>query len=72
MTTQKSPEEVWTLQKTKLKLLYTHLNDEDLAFDYGKKEVMMTTLQAKLGKTREELNVILLELGSAKPHDSIT
>jgi hypothetical protein len=53
------PEALWRTQKAKLKLLFAHLNDDDFKFDYGMKDVMMTKLQAKLGKSREELNAIL-------------
>jgi hypothetical protein len=58
----KNPEELWTLQKAKLKLQFTHLHDEDFYYDYGKKDVMLESLQKKLGKSREELNEILLGL----------
>lgn len=58
----KNPEELWTLQKAKLKLRFTHLDDEDFQYDYGKKDVMLDLLQKKLGKSREELNHILLGL----------
>ena len=58
----KNPEELWTIQKAKLKLLFNHLHEEDFHYDYGKKDVMLEQLQAKLGKTREELNVLLLGL----------
>jgi hypothetical protein len=58
----KSPEELWTLQKAKLKLRFTHLHEEDFQYDYGKRDVMLESLQKKLGKSREELNEILLRL----------
>lgn len=58
----KKPEDLWTLQKAKLKLLFTHLHDEDFQYDYGKKDEMLESLQKKLGKSREELNEILLGL----------
>lgn len=58
----KNPEELWTVQKAKLQLLFTHLHEEDFRYDYGKKDVMLDQLQAKLGKSREELNVLLLGL----------
>ena len=58
----KNPEELWRLQKAKLKLRFTHLDDEDFQYDYGKKDVMLDLLQKKLGKSREELNHILLGL----------
>jgi hypothetical protein len=53
------PEELWRQQKIKLKLLLPYLSDEDLRYDYGMKEVMLTKLQTKLGKSREELNDLL-------------
>lgn len=56
------PQQTLRLQMAKLKLRYSHLTDDDVSFDYGKKEVMMTALQAKLGKTREELNTILQQI----------
>lgn len=62
MSKIKNPEELWTLQKAKLKLRFTHLDDEDFQYDYGKKDVMLDLLQKKLGKSREALNHILLGL----------
>lgn len=58
----RTPENLWTAQKTKLKSLFPQLTDEDFQYDYGEKEVMMTLLQQKLGKTREELNGLLSDL----------
>ena len=58
----KNPEELWTVQKAKLRLLFPHLHDEDFQYDYGRKDAMMDQLQAKLGKSREELNALLLGL----------
>jgi hypothetical protein len=55
----KNPDKLWTLQKAKMKLLFSQLHDEDFHYDYGEKEVMMTQLQLKLGKSREELNLLL-------------
>ena len=57
-----NPDELWTVQKGKLRLLFTNLNDEDFQYDYGKKDVMLELLQKKLGKSREELNLLLSEL----------
>jgi hypothetical protein len=57
-----TPDQNWRRQKAKLKLMFAHLRDEDLYYDYGKKEVMMTNLQGKLGKSREELNILLKQL----------
>ena len=58
----KNPEELWALQKAKLRLRFTHLNDEDFQYDYGKKDVMLDELQKKLSRSREELNQLLLGL----------
>ena len=57
-----TPDQNWRRQKAKLKLMFPYLDDGDLYYDYGKKEVVMTNLQAKLGKSREELNILLTQL----------
>lgn len=31
----KNPDELWTIQKEKLKLIFPDLHDEDFHFDYG-------------------------------------
>ena len=62
MITSKRHKELWAMQKAKLKLTFTHLRDEDFHYDYGKKDVMMTHLQLMLGKSRNELYRILLNL----------
>jgi uncharacterized protein YjbJ (UPF0337 family) len=49
----------WNDQKGKLKTRFSTLTDKDLLFEMGKKEEMLTRLQAKLGKTREELVEII-------------
>jgi hypothetical protein len=59
MNDLKNPDELWRLQKAKLKLLFSQLHDEDFHYDYGEREVMMTQLQLKLGKSRDELNLLL-------------
>ena len=58
----RDPDELWAVQKAKLKLLFTHLHDDDFYYDYGRKDVMLEQLQKKLGKSREELNLLLLGL----------
>ncbi|RAW01994.1 general stress protein CsbD [Pseudochryseolinea flava] len=63
MTQNPSPVEIWEIQKIKLKSMFKNVHDDDFKFDYGKKEVMMSNLQVKLGKTREELNKLLEGLG---------
>jgi hypothetical protein len=62
MSYRQKPEELWRKQKAKLQLLFSQLNEDDFKFDYGMKEVMMTKLQTKLGKSRSELNALLAGL----------
>ena len=57
-----TPDQNWRRQKAKLKLMFAHLDNGDFYYDYGMKEVMMTNLQGKLGKSREELNILLTQL----------
>lgn len=52
----------WEEQKSKLKLKYNNLTDEDLKFEEGKKQEMMGKLQTKLGKTDVELTEIIKNL----------
>ena len=52
----------WDEQKGKLKQKFAALTDNDLMFAIGKKEEMFGRLQKKLGKSKEELHKILLEL----------
>jgi len=52
----------WNEQKGKLKQKFAILTDNDLMFAEGKKDEMFGRLQKKLGKTKEELHKIILEL----------
>ena len=52
----------WQEQKGRLKQKFAVLTDDDLMFVQGKKEEMMGRLQAKLGKTKEELMKIISEM----------
>lgn len=52
----------WNEQKGKLMQKFAILTDNDLMFAKGKKEEMLGKLQIKLGKTKEELYKIILEL----------
>jgi hypothetical protein len=54
---------VWRKQKSKLKIMFSTLNDNDFKYEYGMKDVMMTNLQQKLGKSRSELNELFAECG---------
>jgi len=49
----------WNEQKGKLKQKFATLTDNDLLFLDGKKDEMLGKLQAKLGKTKEELYKII-------------
>lgn len=52
----------WVEKKGKLKQKFAILTDNDLMFDEGKKEEMLGRLQAKLGKTKAELHLIIESL----------
>jgi uncharacterized protein YjbJ (UPF0337 family) len=52
----------WETQKGKLKQRFAVLTDNDLMFAEGKKEEMLGRLQAKLGKTKAELQSIISAL----------
>ena len=52
----------WEVQKGKLKQKFAALTDNDLLFVEGKKEEMLGKLQIKLGKTKEELRLIIAGL----------
>lgn len=45
----------WSKLKAKLKERYATLTDEDLLFEEGKQDELVARLQAKLGKTKEEV-----------------
>jgi len=49
----------WEVQKGKLKQKFAILTDNDLLLVEGKKDEMLGRLQAKLGKTKEELQDII-------------
>lgn len=52
----------WREQKIMLKRRFPNLNDEDLAYEDGNKETMLKCLEAKLNKTRTELESLFAEL----------
>ena len=39
-----TPDQNWRRQKAKLKLMFTHLDNDDFYYNYGMKEVMMNNL----------------------------
>ena len=49
----------WEAQKTKLRLKFSEVTDDDLAFDRTRKMEMLTNLQLKLGRTARELQFII-------------
>lgn len=55
-------EETWNDQKEKLKTKFSDLTDEDLNYEEGKRDEMLERVQTKLGKTKEELAVIIAGL----------
>lgn len=52
----------WNEIKGKLKQKYAMLTDNDLLLIEGKQDEMLGRLQAKLGKTKEELHKLIAEL----------
>ena len=57
----------WNEVKRKLKQQFAILTDSDMLYLEGKQEEMLARLQAKLGKTKEEVKRILSELWSRTP-----
>jgi uncharacterized protein YjbJ (UPF0337 family) len=52
----------WNETKGKLKQKFAILTDNDLLFEEGKQEELLGRLQARLGKTKEEMQKIISEL----------
>jgi uncharacterized protein YjbJ (UPF0337 family) len=52
----------WNVQKYKLKTQFPTLKAEDLKYTDGRKDEMLTKVQDKLGKTKEELAKIISSL----------
>jgi hypothetical protein len=52
----------WREQKIMLKRRFPILNDEDFAFQEGDKDSMLRKLEAKLGKSKTELESVFAEL----------
>ena len=50
---------MWDQQKGKLKQMFANLTDDDLMFAEGKKDEMLGKLEAKLGKSKAEMEKIL-------------
>lgn len=49
----------WVKQKSRLKMLFPELLENDFEYEYGKKEEMMYNLQRKIGVTRPDLNELI-------------
>lgn len=52
----------WNETKGKLKQKFAMLTDNDLLLVEGKQDEMLGRLQAKLGKTKEEIHTLISEL----------
>ena len=52
----------WIEQKRKLKQKFRFITDNDLIFTEGKNEEMISRLQLKLGKTKDEVRRIIAAL----------
>ncbi|MDP2387308.1 MAG: general stress protein CsbD [Bacteroidota bacterium] len=52
----------WNVTKVKLKHYFDKLTDKDLVWTKGRQGLMLDKIQAKLGKTKEELDSIISEL----------
>jgi uncharacterized protein YjbJ (UPF0337 family) len=52
----------WSVEKEELKQRFALLTDHDLLLEESKNKEMLGRLQAKLGKTKEELHKLLSEL----------
>ncbi|MCO4291467.1 general stress protein CsbD [Solitalea sp. MAHUQ-68] len=55
-------QQKWSEQKVKLIAKYPVLTDADVHYEQGNKEDMMRKIETKLGKTKEELNLIIQKL----------
>ena len=56
------PTVCWDEQEIKLKAKFLNLSHADLYFEEGKKAEMLTKIQTKLGKTKEEFQKIIANL----------
>ena len=52
----------WNESAGKLKQKYANLTDDDLLFKEGKEEELLGRLQAKVGKTKEQLRKIISKI----------
>lgn len=61
-TTHTENKGTWAEQKTKLKAKFPVLTDADLTYENGKKDEMLSKVEKKLGKTKQELHDIIGKL----------
>jgi hypothetical protein len=52
----------WDIKKEKLKLMYPDITEEDVTYPEGKEKEMIEMLGNKLGKSKQELLSIIVEL----------
>ena len=52
----------WNQAAGKLKQKYANLTDNDLIFQEGKEEELLGRLQAKVGKTKEQIRKVISKL----------
>lgn len=52
----------WKKKKEVLKKQYTSLSDEDLKYEKGKENQLISRIQQKLGKTKDEVKRIIKQL----------
>ena len=52
----------WNEQKGKLKQKFAVLTDNDLMYETGKEDEMLGNLQIRLGKTKEQLRLLIASL----------
>ena len=52
----------WSTRKVKLKLKYPGLTKNDLSYNQGRENEMMSILSSKLGKTNQEILSIIIGL----------
>lgn len=52
----------WNEQKGKLKQKFAVLTDNDLLYEAGKEDEMLGNLQIRLGKTKEQLRLLIASL----------
>jgi uncharacterized protein YjbJ (UPF0337 family) len=62
MKNEKKLEETWNDQKHRLKQKFIMLTDSDVLLVEGKHDELISRLQAKLGKTKVEIQKLISEL----------